>query len=203
MPDSSDRYDVEQSLRGDHDAFERIVGRYQADVAGRMWRFCRDHGVCEGLVQEVFVEAYYSLPSYRGQAPLLHWLRRIATRVGYRWLREQYRHRREQNEAEVVRAAAHQESQVDTVERVDWVHTMLARLKPRDRLVLTLLYLEECSVEEAADRTGWSISMVKVQAHRARKRLKRVLQENETKAAAANGTKRSAGDFLISERLSQ
>ena len=53
---------------------------------------------------------------------------------------------------------------------------VLSQLAPRDRLVLTLMYLEEQSVDEIAEATGWSRSMVKVQAWRARKRLKRLLE---------------------------
>jgi len=39
------------------------------------------------------------------------------------------------------------------------------------------MYLEELSVDQIADRTGWSKTMVKVQAHRARKRLKGLMQK--------------------------
>ena len=61
------------------------------------------------------------------------------------------------------------------------VHAVLAQLPPRDRLVLTLLYLDECSVAEAAQLSGWSKAMVKVQAHRARKKLKSLIEErNDT-----------------------
>ena len=48
-----------------------------------------------------------------------------------------------------------------------------------DRLVLTLLHLEGNSVEEIAEVTGWSKSMVKVQAHRARARLRKLVEAGE------------------------
>jgi RNA polymerase sigma-70 factor (ECF subfamily) len=60
------------------------------------------------------------------------------------------------------------------------VHQVLAQLPPRDRLVLTLIYLQGCSVAETSDRTGWSQTMVKVQAHRARKKLKKLLEVAES-----------------------
>ncbi len=59
------------------------------------------------------------------------------------------------------------------------VAVALEQLAPRDRLVLTLLYLESRSVAEAADLAGWSETMVKVQAHRARKRLRKLLETKE------------------------
>ena len=56
-----------------------------------MWRFTRNRGEWEELVQDVFVEAYFSLKSFRGRAPLLHWLKKVATRVGYRyWKRRKH-----------------------------------------------------------------------------------------------------------------
>ncbi len=59
------------------------------------------------------------------------------------------------------------------------VAAALEQLAPRDRLVLTLLYLESRSVAEAADLAGWSETMVKVQAHRARKRFRKLLELKE------------------------
>jgi len=54
------------------------------------------------------------------------------------------------------------------------VHSILAELAPRDRLVMTLIYLESNSLGEVARLTGWTETMVKVQAHRARKRLAKI-----------------------------
>ena len=58
--------------------------------------------------------------------------------------------------------------ELQAAEAAEAVHVMLARLAPRDRLVLTLLYIEQCSVAEAAGLYGWTKTMVKVQAHRAK-----------------------------------
>jgi RNA polymerase sigma-70 factor (ECF subfamily) len=52
---------------------------------------------------------------------------------------------------------------------------LLAQLRPRDRLVLTLRYLEGCDVAETARRTGWTRGMVKVQAVRAKKKLEKLV----------------------------
>ena len=58
----------------------------------------------------------------------------------------------------------------------DLATKLLARLSAEDRLVLTLLDVEGFSVAEIAEMTNWSISKVKVRAHRARANLRRVLQ---------------------------
>jgi DNA-directed RNA polymerase specialized sigma24 family protein len=53
-------------------------------------------------------------------------------------------------------------------------------MAPRDRLVLTLRYLEECDVVETARRTGWTKTMVKVQTLRARNRLRKLIERSGT-----------------------
>ena len=59
----------------------------------------------------------------------------------------------------------------------DLANKLLARLKPDDRLILTLIAVEEMSVVEIARVTDWSVAKVKVRAHRARASLRRVLSE--------------------------
>ncbi len=177
--DGPDRNDVRDSLGGDGEAYARIVRRYQDSIAPYMWRFTRDRAQWEELVQDVFVEAYLSLRSFRGRAPLLHWLRKIATRVVFRWWKQRARQRMmvalpidEWDQAAVEVDATTGDEDAGAL-----LHAVLTRLPVRDRLVLTLIYLEECSVAQAAQLTGWSQTMVKVQAYRARTKLKRLLEQ--------------------------
>ena len=57
----------------------------------------------------------------------------------------------------------------DDIARI--VYTLLTHLNPADRMVLTLLYFEECSVRDIAGRMGWSEARVKTRAYRSRKKL--------------------------------
>jgi len=185
-PNLSDASDIRASLAGDGEAYARLVARHQADIAAMMWRFTRNRGECESLVHEVFVEAYLSLRSYRSRSPWRHWLRRIATRTGYRYWKSQARRRREEALPPETwdQLAESPSGDVDAKAAAEIVHAVLAKMAPRDRLVLTLMYLEQCSVPEIAHLCGWSQTMVKVQAYRARKRLRRLL---ETAPGAAAG----------------
>ena len=56
------------------------------------------------------------------------------------------------------------------------LHAALAQLSPKERLVITLLELEERSVQEIADFTGWSTANVKVRAFRARAALRKLME---------------------------
>ena len=173
VTDAADRADIAASLNGDGGAFAQLVERHQQAVAQLMRRFARDRSVHEALVQDTFVEAWQSLASFRGDAPFLHWLRVLGTRVGYRHWRAAARNRpvaaASPELLDSLPAAA--DGTRAAAEAAEIVHALLARCSPRDRLVLTLLHLEGLSVQEIAALTGWSRVMVKVQAHRARRRL--------------------------------
>lgn len=177
--DQPDLQDIQQSLRGDGEAYARLVRRYQGQVAAQMWRFTRDRQELEELVQDVFVEAYRSLGRFRGQAPLLHWLRTIATRTGYRFWKERARQQRQTPLPELDVLAAPPDKTLDQREAAELLEILMAGVSPSDRLVLSLLHLEELSVAEIARRTGWTRISVKVRAHRARKRLKELLDKRQ------------------------
>jgi len=176
--------DVQQSWQGDSDAYRRLIERHQEHVSKIMWRFSRNIQTHEELVQDVFVEAYMSLRSYRQKAPFEHWLARIATRVGYRYWKAKERRR----DTETFTLEDWELIPDEPVEEMDpgraagLVHRLLEKLRPRDRLVLTLRYLEGCDVAQTAQRTGWTKSMVKVQALRARKRLEDLLTQTAEEA---------------------
>ena len=174
---AEDLEDIRQSRNGDSDAYRRLIERHQNYIGRILWRFSRDKRVHEELLQDVFVEAYLSLGSYRQKAPFAHWLSRIATRVGYRHWKKTKRQKSAQSFTlqEWDQIAEEEAEQIDPNGAAQAVHTLMEKLSPRDRLVLTLRYLEQCSVTEAARQTGWTKTMVKVQTFRALRRLEKLL----------------------------
>lgn len=175
----ADLRDIQRTLKGDSEAFKRLIERYQQHVAGILWKFTRDHRVHDELAQDVFVEMYLSLRTYKGKAPLSHWLARIATRIGYRFWKEKQSRSRDESFSltEWDGALMDGQQRIDPSEAARVLYELLAQLAPRDRLVLTLRYLEECDIEETARRTGWSKPMVKVQSLRARKKLRKLFEK--------------------------
>jgi RNA polymerase sigma-70 factor, ECF subfamily len=174
--------DIRLANQGDGDAYRRLIERHQDHVSRILWRFSRDRRVHEELVQDVFVESYLSLSHYRGSAPFEHWLTRIATRVGYRCWKEKARHRRPEpfdvQEWEKTTDADGVMQAIEPDHAAGLLHRLFEQLTPRDRLVLTLRYLEQCDVAETARRTGWTKTLVKVQTLRARNRLRKLLESS-------------------------
>ncbi len=183
----SDSEDIAASLAGDHAAFARIVERYQADVSRYLWRFTRNETDCDELTQNVFVEVFLSLASFGRKAVFWSWIKVIATRVGYRYWQRQTKARK-LGHLELHESTVTDQSGLDIVEQAvrndeaSRLFAMLEQLSPRDRLVLTLMYIEEHSVAEIAEITGWSQTLVKVQAFRARNKLKDLVERRDAEA---------------------
>jgi RNA polymerase sigma-70 factor (ECF subfamily) len=171
--EDNDSRDIQASLAGDEESYERLVRRYEPQIAKMMWRFSRCPEQCVELVQDVFVQAYFSLPGFRAEAPFEHWLKRIATRVGYRFWKQQGRVDKPLPLGDMDPAAQTSEA-MDPELASEIVESLLGELKPPERLVLTLQYFESCSMKEIAERMGWNEAMVKMRAYRARKKLRTI-----------------------------
>ncbi|MDR3077193.1 MAG: RNA polymerase sigma factor [Planctomycetota bacterium] len=176
-PDAEDLQDVEKVLSGDREAFSRLVERHGQIVNQRMRSFSSDPRVSEELAHEVFVEAYLSLANYRRDAPFRYWLARIATFTGYRHWRDRNRRREKPLPDGWEPAAAPEEEppapgDPEAARRL--LYDLLAALPDKDRLTLTLVYLEDCSREELAERLGIGRAAVAMRVFKAKLKLKRL-----------------------------
>ena len=176
----ADGCEVRACLHGDQDAYGRLVRRHQQSVGSLLWRFTHDRLEHESLVHDAFVEAYFSLGTYRSTGSFRSWLLTIATRVGYGlWKQRARTRRRNVISLDGIPEPPAYGGEPRPEEALALLSQALACLSPRDRMVLTLLYLEEMSVAEVATLTGWSRTLVKVQAHRARGRLRKLVQKKD------------------------
>lgn len=167
---------VEATLSGDDEAFTELVRRYKRKVFTIVARHVRNNYELDDICQEIFIKVYRHLGRYRGDAPFEHWVSKIAIHACYDAFRKG---RREQGDVSLEDVSFSLEAPIGEAIHSDEAWEMLkhglAKLRPEDRLVITLMHLEEKSIREIAALTGWSESKVKVRAFRARKELKRNL----------------------------
>ena len=137
----------------------------------------------EDLAQEVFSKIFRNLDQFAGLVPLEHWVSRIAVntcinRIKHERLRPELRlaDLSEEEEARVHRLVASEVELPGDRSRAarELVERLLARLKPEDRQVITLLHIDERSTKEISRTTGWSVAQVKVRAFRARHKMRKV-----------------------------
>ena len=142
----------------------------------------------EDLAQEIFMKVFANAAQYRGEVPFAHWVSRIAVSTCIDRLRAQKRRPEwrwadlSEREADVLDAVLHSEHEPDTALAMDageLVGKLMQTLNAEDQLVIRLLDLEERSVAEIAAQTGWSQTLVKVRAFRARRKLRKQLEQLE------------------------
>lgn len=139
----------------------------------------------EDLAQEVFVKLFARLDRYEAQAgiPFEHWVSRLTVRTCLDALRAERRRPElrcsdlgdeESQWLEFLLNAAAPPPETPDTSAAEAVEHLLAQLSPDDRWVIRLLDLEQKSVAEISQLTGWSRPAVKVRAFRARHRLRKV-----------------------------
>ncbi|HKO62576.1 MAG TPA: RNA polymerase sigma factor [Pyrinomonadaceae bacterium] len=174
---------------GNEDAFAEIVRRYSPRVFHFASKFFRQRSLVEEAAQEVFLKAFTQLGSFEGRGSMEGWFTRITTNTCLNLLRSAKR-RPEMTVSDLSEdesgwleskysGAAEEEFKSSERSKVaaDLTERVLETMSPDDRLVLTLVDGEDAPVKEVAELTGWSESKVKVQAFRARKRMREAVEK--------------------------
>ncbi len=180
--------DILDDLRqGRAPAFRTLVDRYQAIVLNCVFRFVRDRQTAEDLTQEVFMEVYDGLPSFRGESQLSTWIYRIAVTRSLNHIKAMKRKKRfafltslfgeGPEPLDVAASTADGPAAVlENQERAHVLHQALEALPETQRVAFTLSKVEGLSYEEIAGVMHVSIPAVESLIHRARVRLRELLR---------------------------
>lgn len=178
-----------RTIDGDENAFAEIVRRYTPRVFRFAGRFFNRRSLIEEAAQEVFLKAYVQLGNFEGRGSLEGWLTRITVTTCINILRSAKRETEltvsalsddetdwlEQQMSDA--AAAQHQSNEEKLVAADLVNRVLETMSPDDRLVLTLIDGEGHSIRDISEMTGWTESKVKVQAFRARRRMREAMEK--------------------------
>jgi RNA polymerase sigma-70 factor, ECF subfamily len=180
---------VEAALRHDDNAARELVRRLYPLVA-KVVRAHRPRRTSEeDLSQMIFIKVFQKLSQFSGKVPLEHWVSRIAvntclSQIEAERIRPELRHAdlSEEEQAVIEKLATSSEELAPDRQLASrqLIEHLLELLKPVERLVIDLLYLQGRSVEEVRKVTGWSTSLIKVRAFRARQKMKRQLANIST-----------------------
>jgi RNA polymerase sigma-70 factor (ECF subfamily) len=140
------------------------------------------------LVQEILMKTFAKLHQYKGDAPITHWVSRLALTTCLDRLRAQ-KIRPEvrladltPEESDVFDAAWLTGSSPDAGDAIsarDLVDKILSSLSPEDRSLILMVDLEGRSLREISDTTGWSISKIKMRLFRVRPQLRQMIHKLE------------------------
>ncbi len=177
---------IEGVMEQDENAAQALVERLYPLVL-KIARSYRPRRIQEeDLTQIIFTTIFTKLHQYSGKAPLEHWVSRVAVNTCLNQLKAE----KVRPELRWADLSEEECAVIESLHRTDdHVHPskalaarevldrLLDRLKPKDRLLVQLLYVEEKSTREIQEKTGWSETVIKVRAFRARQKLQKIWKE--------------------------
>jgi RNA polymerase sigma-70 factor (ECF subfamily) len=182
---------IEQARLGDSNAFGELVRNHYPSIITILYRLCGDEQLAEDAAQEAFIKAWVKLPSYHPQAPLRHWLYRIAVNTAHDLMRR--RSDESMDDDEIVRTAELTDGTASSAQPGDpetaliekeqsaMLQRALFDLPEASRAVLVLREYGDLSYQEIAHVLDIPIGTVMSRLNYARNRLQSILQEQTLK----------------------
>ena len=177
---------VERVQRGDKNAFNLLVRKYQHKVVNLVARYVNNPGDVPDVAQEAFIKAYRALPTFRGESAFYTWLYRIAVNTAKNYLTSQGRRPPssdvEADEAEyygggeALQEVATPENLALTDEIKRTVFAAIEALPEDLRTAITLREMEGLSYEEIAEIMDCPVGTVRSRIFRAREAIDKKLK---------------------------
>jgi RNA polymerase sigma-70 factor, ECF subfamily len=171
-----DREAVEACQRGEREAFDRLVERYQRDIYRLCYRYVNNHEDASDMAQEVFLKAYRAIGRFRGDSSFSTWLYRIAVntclnfRAGRRPALQEVPDSLPDRQPGVSERLEGEESAARVREAV-------SRLPEKQRATVILKVYHDLTHEEVAGILGSTVGTVKANLFHALGKLRKLMAE--------------------------
>jgi RNA polymerase sigma-70 factor (ECF subfamily) len=172
---------INQIIGGDTQAFSVLVDVYKDLVFTLAIRMLKNREEAEEVSQDTFIKIYKALPKFKGESKLSTWIYKVAYNTCLDQIKKNNRRYDE------VAIDSFSENQIKTLdnaldaleekEQQKTIQECLQQLASKDSFLLTLFYFEELSLEEISKVVNMEANTVKVNIHRARKRLGNILKQ--------------------------
>lgn len=158
---------VEQAQTGDEQAFSELVRACQGTLYAAAFALLANEQDALDAVQEAVLRGWDKLPTLRERAFFTTWMTRITIRTAINISRKR------RPTLPLLTELPAGGGRID--ERMD-IRRAIESLDEKTRLCTVLYYFEDMSVEQVAQAVGARQGTVKSRLHRARERLRRVLE---------------------------
>lgn len=189
---------LSRALRGDQEAFSRLVETYQNPVYNLCYRMLNNANDAEDAAQETFLRAYNGLKRYDSQRSFSTWLLSIAAH----YCIDQIRRRRftimsfeELPQFDPPDLEPGPEHSLVRKQKQRQVQTLLDSLSPQDRAAVVMRYWYDLSYEEIGESLSLTVSAVKSRLHRARRELADTWMEQEPLPQSVERTRHESPAF--------
>ena len=168
---------VDRARDGDREAFGELVRRHQDTVYTLALRLVGPD-LAADVAQEALIRAWRSLPRFRGDSSLSTWLHRITVNTAWTHRRRAARHAGAELPEDVIEPGPGPEHAGEMADLRARLTRLLHRLSPGQRAVIVLRDVSGWSLAEIAGELGITTTTAKVRLHRARRRLRSLLEES-------------------------
>ena len=169
---------LDRVLSGDVEAFGYFVKTYKNMAFNLAISIVKDEQYAEEVTQDAFMKAFTGLKSFKRTATFKSWSYRIVVNESFLQLRRLKKSQILVRLEEGREVALENGVEEDSIEKTRKIQKVLSLLEPKEGLALQLFYLEEISLNEITDITGWTLANTKVILHRARKSVRKICNRN-------------------------
>ncbi len=175
---------IGQVLNGNRNAYALLVDKYKDRVFSLALGIVHNRELAEEIAQDAFVKAFSSLRKFRKEAGFSTWIYRITYNTAISEIRKQKHTSRPVEEQFENMVSLHADNISEGVKEKEAKHKLIEKaiteLVAEEKLLLTLYYYEENSVEQISKTTGLTVSNVKVKLFRLRNKLKELVERIST-----------------------
>lgn len=178
---ANDNFYIEKILKGESSAFSALVERHKDMAFTVALRIVRNREDAEEIAQDAFIKAFQSLKSFKKDSKFSTWLFRIVYNAAISKTRKKKLESTDVSE-HIINNYSEDEitnnNTLDANEKKLLVKKAIESLNPTDSIIVSLYYLEGCSVEEISKVINFTKSNVKVKLHRIRNKIYNQIQHN-------------------------
>ena len=174
----SERQVVEACQRGEREAFDQLVVRYQRNIYLLCYRYVNNHEDANDLTQEVFLRAWRAIGRFKGRSAFSTWLYRIGVNacLNFRAARKPPAQELPETLADSGMGAV---QRVEKAQRARQVREAVARLPEKQRATLILKIYHELTHQEVAQILGSTVGTVKANLFHALGNLRKLVAADE------------------------
>ncbi|MCF8294485.1 MAG: RNA polymerase sigma factor [Bacteroidales bacterium] len=177
---------IDELKAGNRLAFKKLIESYQHKVVGTCYGFVKNEKDAEDIAQEVFIEIFRSVSTFKQESEISTWIYRISINKSLDHLRKQNRKKRIQNlipllnpfkdkEIPIPSVDLNKQEELELTEKHKILHEAIQKLPENQRIALTLNKFEDLSAREIAEIMETSLQSVESLIHRSKKNLKEIL----------------------------
>lgn len=163
------------------EAFGEVISRYSEPLYWQIRRMVQNHDDADDLLQNVFMKAWMSIDSFRGDAKLTTWLYKIAINESMTFLAKE----RKRLNLSLDDDESHIIHQIEADNNIDGdalalkLRKAIATLPEKQRLVFNMRYYDEMKYEDMSEILGTSVGALKASYHLAVKKIEQYFDEHD------------------------